>query len=315
MQKNNLVIIGSGPAAYTAAIYAARAELKPILFEGFKSGIPGGQLMTTTTVENFPGFPDGIFGQDLMEACKKQSQKFGTTILTEDVLEVDLAQRPYKVKGSKTELLAESIIVATGATAKTLKIPGADTFWQKGVSACAICDGAAPIFRNQELFVVGGGDSACEEALFLTKFASMVHIVHRRAELKASQYMVKRVLAHPKINIIWNSEVIQIKGDKVVQEVVLQQVESKKEETKKASGLFFAIGHQPASAFLKGQLEMTDKGYIITKNNSSSTNKDGVFAVGDVQDSVYRQAITAAGSGCMGALDAERWLSKEGLLH
>ena len=314
MQKVKLVIVGSGPAAYTAAIYAARAELEPHLFEGFQSGPPGGQLTTTTMVENFPGFPEGIVGSELMENCKKQALRHGTKIFSEDVLSVDLKSHPFLIEGSKTKLQAQAVIIATGASARKLDLPGVEKFWQKGVSACAICDGALPIFKNQSLFVVGGGDSAAEEALFLTKFASVVYIVHRRDQLRASPIMAKRVLNHDQIKVLFNRELVEILGDKTVQEVVLKDTASSQTEKIKGAGLFFAIGHTPNTAFLNGQLELNPNGYILTQKCQTLTSKEGVFAAGDVQDYIYKQAVTAAGSGCMAALDAEKWLSQKGLL-
>ncbi|MCB1072199.1 MAG: thioredoxin-disulfide reductase [Chlamydiia bacterium] len=315
MDRKKLVIIGSGPAGFTAAIYAARANLSPLMYEGFFSGPSGGQLMTTTEVENFPGFPEGITGPELMDSMKKQALRFGTEILTEDVEDVDLSERPFKVKGKSTTVLADSLIIATGATAKRLKIPGAGDgeFWQKGVTACAVCDGAMPIFRDKELYVIGGGDTAVEEATFLTKYGSKVYIVHRRDELRASKIMAKHALEHPKIEILWDTVCTKIAGKDVVESVTLQNVKTQEEVTKEAAGVFFAIGHTPNTAFLKGQLETDEHGYLIVKPRSTYTNIDGVFAAGDVQDKVYRQAISAAGSGCMAALDAERWLSANGL--
>lgn len=315
MDKRKIVIIGSGPAAHTAAIYAARANLEPLLFEGFASGPAGGQLMTTTDVENFPGFPDGIMGPDLMDAFRKQSERFGTKILTEDVESVDFSKRPFFVKGSATQVEAESVIVATGATAKRLDIEGArdGEFWQKGVTACAVCDGAAPIFRNQPLFVIGGGDSAVEEAVFLTKYGSKVYIVHRRDELRASKIMAERAMKNPKIEILWNSVIEKIMGDSVVRKIQLKHLDTNQVEEKDAGGVFFAIGHQPNTQFLKGQLETNEVGYIKVKNGSMHTSIDGVFAAGDVQDAKYRQAVTAAGTGCMAALDAEKWLGETGI--
>lgn len=314
MDRKKLVIIGSGPAGFTAAIYAARANLAPLMFEGFFSGPSGGQLMTTTEVENFPGFPEGITGPALMEAMKNQALRFGTTILTEDVSNVDLSARPFKVKGGKTEVLADSLIIATGATAKRLEIPGAGEgeFWQKGVTACAVCDGAMPIFRDKELYVIGGGDTAVEEAIFLTKYGSKVTIVHRRDALRASKIMAKHAIEHPKIDILWDTVCTKIDGGDVVERVTLQNVKTKEEVTKEAAGVFFAIGHTPNTAFLNGQLKTDPQGYLLVKPGSTVTDVAGVFAAGDVQDKVYRQAISAAGSGCMAALDAERWLSANG---
>lgn len=314
MRKEKIVIIGSGPAGYCAAIYAARANLNPVLFEGFMSGPSGGQLMTTTEVENFPGFPKGVMGPELMMQFREQAIRFGTQVLTEDVINVDLSARPFKIQGTKTEILAESVIISTGATAKRLDIDGAGEgqFWQKGVTACAVCDGAAPIFRNQPLFVIGGGDSAVEEAVFLTKFASKVYIVHRRDTLRASKIMAQRAITHPKIEILWNSAIDRVLGDTIVRKVVVRNLLSNETVEMQAGGVFFAIGHQPNTAFLKGQLKLNDAGYILV-HEGTHTSVNGVFAAGDVQDWIYRQAITAAGSGCMAALDAERWLSHNGV--
>lgn len=315
MKRRKIIIIGSGPAAHTAAIYAARANLEPLLYEGFQTGPTGGQLMTTTEVENYPGFPKGIMGPELMDAFREQSLRFGTQILTEDVEWVDLSKRPFKVHGSNTETLTESLVIATGATAKRLEIEGAgeQEFWQKGVTACAVCDGAAPIFRNRPLFVIGGGDSAVEEATFLTKYGSKVYIVHRRDELRASKIMAERAKKHPKIEILWNSVIEKIMGDSVVRKVQIKNIVTNKMEEKEAAGVFFAIGHQPNTAFLNGQLELNEVGYIQVKDGSMHTSVEGVFAAGDVQDPTYRQAITAAGTGCMAAMDAERWLSEMGI--
>ena len=315
MEKRKLVIIGSGPAGYTAAIYAARANLHPLLFEGFMSGPSGGQLMTTTEVENYPGFPQGIMGPELMGFFREQSARFGTHILTEDVESVDLSKGPFLVKGASTQVLADSLIIATGATAKRLPIEGAGDgeFWQKGVSACAVCDGAAPIFRDKPLFVIGGGDSAVEESIFLTKYASRVFLVHRRDQLRASKIMAERVLHHPKIEILWNSAIEKVKGDAVVRSVVVKNLQSGQSEEKEAGGLFFAIGHQPNTGFLAGQLKTNNVGYLVVEPGSTRTSKEGVFAAGDVQDPTYRQAVTAAGIGCMAALDAERWLTEKGI--
>jgi thioredoxin reductase (NADPH) len=313
MERRKIVIIGSGPAGYTAAIYAARANLEPLLFEGFFSGTAGGQLMTTTDVENYPGFPKGIQGPALMQAFREQAERFGTKLLTEDVVEVDLKKRPFLVKGKATTLQADSLIIATGATAKRLDIPGTrdGEFWQKGVTACAVCDGAMPIFRNKPLFVIGGGDTAVEEAIFLTKFGSKVYIVHRRDSLRASKIMAERAMHHPKIEIIWNHVAIKVEGDDVVRSITLQDVETKKETKHEAGGVFFAIGHQPNIAFLNGQVESHDNDYLKVVPGTTKTNVEGVFAAGDVQDHIYRQAVTAAGSGCMAALEAERFLAAQ----
>lgn len=313
MQKAQVVIIGSGPAGYTAAIYAARANLNPILFEGFYSGPAGGQLMTTTDVENYPGFPEGISGPELVDRFRKQAIRFGTTIFSEDVDSVDFSQHPFKVFGKKNSYVANSVIIATGAMANRLEIPGAGDgeFWQKGVTACAVCDGAMPIFRNKPLFVIGGGDSAIEEGTFLTKFGSRVYIVHRRDQLRASKIMQDRALNHPKVEILWDSEITRIEGDDVVRHVIIKNRKTHAEKKWEAGGVFFAVGHTPNTAFLKGQLELHDTGYIkIFKGTTTSV--PGVFAAGDVQDHDYRQAITAAGTGCMASLEAERWLSAQG---
>ncbi|MCX6991065.1 MAG: thioredoxin-disulfide reductase [Chlamydiae bacterium] len=316
METKKLVIIGSGPAAYTAAIYAARANLEPVLYEGFFSGVAGGQLMTTTEVENYPGFPDGIMGPELMDKFKAQAKKFGTALFAEDVLEVDLSKRPFIIKAKKT-IQAHAIIISTGATANRLDVPGTrdGEFWQKGVTACAVCDGAAPLFRNKDLYVFGGGDTAVEEAIFLTKFASKVYLVHRRGELRASKIMTERATSHPKIEIIWNHVLLSVSGDQVVKSVTLENTQTKEQMTRDAGGVFFAIGHTPNTAFLKNQVELHPNGYIKVIAGTSKTNIEGVFAAGDVQDHVYRQAVTAAGSGCMAALDAERWLSEKGHAH
>lgn len=316
MEKRKLVIIGSGPAAYTAAIYAARAKLAPLLFTGLYSGPPGGQLMTTTEVENFPGFPEGIEGPDFMDKCQKQAERFGTEVVMDDVVDVDLKTRPFKVMGKQRQVLCDTLIIATGAAARKLDIPGAreGEFWQKGVTACAVCDGAAPIFREKHLFVIGGGDSACEEAVFLTKFGSKVFIIHRRDEFRASKIMAERALKHPKIEVIWNTVITKIEGDKVVRSVILKNVATGKEEKREAGGVFFAIGFDPNVKFLKGQVALEENLYIKVKPGTTQTSVEAVFACGDVQDHVYRQAITAAGSGCMAALDAERYLSHHGLI-
>jgi thioredoxin reductase (NADPH) len=314
MKKVKVVIIGSGPAGYTAAIYASRANLEPLLYEGFFTGPSGGQLMTTTEVENYPGFPMGISGPELMDLFRKQSVRFGTQILTEDVDAVDFSGYPYVIKGKQTAVEAHAVIIATGATANRLEIAGAgdDGFWQKGVTACAVCDGAMPIFRNKHLYVIGGGDSAVEEATFLTNFASKVFIVHRRDKLRASKIMQQRALNHPKIEIIWDSVVTLVEGDKVVRSVTIKNLISAEEKKYEAGGLFFAVGHTPNTAFLQGQVSLHDNGYIKVQPGTTKTSQELVYAAGDVQDHVYRQAITAAGSGCMAALEAERDLSAKG---
>jgi len=315
MKKAKLVIIGSGPAGYTAAIYAARANLEPVLYEGFYSGPAGGQLMTTTEVENFPGFPEGIAGPELMSKFRAQAVRFGTQVLTEDVVAVDFQSTPFKIEGKNHSMLADSVIVATGAMANRLDIEGArdGEFWQRGVTACAVCDGAMPIFRNQPLFVVGGGDSAVEEAVFLTKFGSMVYIVHRRDELRASKIMQARALNHPKIKILWDSAIVKVEGDSVVRGVVIENVKTKHRKHHAAAGVFFAVGHTPNTAFLEGQLALHPNGYIKVEEGSCRTSVDLVYAAGDAQDHIYRQAITAAGSGCMAALEVEKGLLERGL--
>lgn len=315
MKKAKLVIIGSGPAGYTAAIYAARANLAPVVYEGFFSGLAGGQLMTTTEVDNYPGFPEGITGPELMVDFRKQAIRFGAIMLQEDVQEVNFSKNPYLVTGTTNSFAAQSIIIATGATANRLPIPGTGDgeFWQKGVTSCAVCDGAMPIFRNQELFVIGGGDSAVEEATFLTKFAKKVYLVHRRDKLRASKIMQQRALSHPKVEIIWDTEIVKVSGDNIVRQVTLKNVKTKKEIVREAGGVFFAVGHTPNTAFLQGQIDLHDNGYIKVVPGTTQTNVDLVFAAGDVQDHVYRQAVTAAGTGCMAAIEAERELSARGI--
>ena len=313
MSTERVVIIGSGPAGHTAAIYTARANLRPVMFEGFLAGgIPGGQLMTTTDVENFPGFPHGVQGPELMENLRKQSQRFETRIFTEDVTAVDLSKRPFTVSSSERTMTTHALIIATGATAKRLGVPGEAKLWNKGISACAVCDGALPAFRNQVLVVVGGGDSAAEESTYLTKFASKVYLVHRRHELRASKIMQQRVLAHPKIEVIWDTVMVDVLGEDAVAGVRLNDVSTGTQRDLPCGGLFYAIGFTPNTALFRGQLGMDDMGYVLTKPDSTHASLPGVFACGDVQDKKYRQAITAAGSGCMAAIDCERWLAEEG---
>ena len=310
---DKVLIIGSGPAAHTAAIYAARAELAPILFEGFMAGgiAAGGQLTTTTDVENFPGFPDGIMGPDLCQRFRDQSERFGTRIITETINEVNLAKRPFRYISDDESGEAETIIIATGATAKRLPIPGSadGELWQKGISACAVCDGALPMFRDRPLMVIGGGDSAMEEAMFLTKYGSTVYIVHRRDELRASKIMQHRAMENKKIEFLWSHQAVAALGKDSLETVRVKDLKTDKERDVEAAGLFFAIGHTPNTQFLAGQVETDEQGYIITKPDSTATNVPGVFAAGDCQDKKWRQAITAAGTGCMAALEAEHFLA------
>ena len=305
------IVIGSGPAAHTAAIYAGRAELAPLMFEGFMAGgiAPGGQLTTTTEVENYPGFPETIGGPDLMVKMREQSVKYGATIRTETVERVDLSKQPYSVFTAGAEYTAMTVIIATGATAIRLDFPGESTYWQKGISACAVCDGGLPIFRNRPLVVIGGGDSACEEASYLSKFGSEVIMLVRRDVLRASKAMQNRVFNNPKITVRWNNNAIEAIGEQTLTAVKVRNNKTQEEDVIEAGGLFFAIGHKPNTEFLGGQLEMDDTGYLITAPDSTLTAKPGVYACGDVKDRVYRQAVTAAGSGCMAALEAERYLA------
>ena len=309
---HNLIIVGSGPAGFTAAVYAARANLKPLLFEGLvRGGQPGGQLMLTTEVENYPGFPEGIQGPELMEKFRAQAERFGTELVREDVTEVDFLKRPFRLRAGEKDYFAKTVILSTGAAANWLGIPSEKALQGFGVSACATCDGF--FFKGKEVVVVGGGDSAIEEATFLTKFATKVTIVHRRAEFRASKIMQDRALSNPKIKVIWDSGIEEIKDvtQKKVTSVVLKNLKTGAKTDYPTQGVFMAIGHTPNSQVFKHQIAVDAKGYVVVQSGTQ-TNIPGVFACGDLMDSKYRQAITAAGSGCMAALDAERYLEAQG---
>ena len=319
MNTETLVIIGSGPAAWTAAIYAARANLNPLVYEGAGSRtmIPGGQLMFTTDVENYPGFPDGVSGIDMMLDFKKQAVRFDTRVVTEDIVNVDFSRRPFRLRSSEGQevLAAETVIVATGANARWLGVPGEERLAQSGggVSACAVCDGALPAFRGQVLAVVGGGDSAMEEALYLTKFASEVLLIHRRDELRASQIMQERALASDKMRFLWNRTVKEVMGDDVITGLRLRDTVTGEVSKIEVGGMFVAIGHIPNTGFLNGQIDLQQNGYVrLPTAWRTETNVPGVFAAGDVMDDYYRQAVSAAGTGCMAALEAERFLAHNG---
>jgi thioredoxin reductase (NADPH) len=302
-----LLIVGSGPAGYTAAIYAARAELAPVVLAGLQYG---GQLMLTTEVENYPGFPDGVTGPEMMEHFQRQAERFGARILFEDATKVDLAQRPFRVETADQTFLADAVVIATGATAKWLEIDSEKRLTNKGVSACATCDGA--LFRGKAMAVVGGGDTAMEEALFLTRFATKVSLIHRRNEFRASKIMVDRVRANEKIELVLESEVDEILGDDFVTSVRVKNVKTGAKREIPVEALFVAIGHKPNTDLFRGQLELDDVGYMKIEPGTTRTGIEGVFACGDVADPTYRQAVTAAGTGCMAAIDAERWLAAQG---
>jgi thioredoxin reductase (NADPH) len=320
---HKLVIIGSGPAGWTAAIYAARAELDPVAVIGVPKSnpapvLPGGQLMLTTDVENYPGFPEGVTGPEMMDKFRKQAERFGTTVLEADVERVDFSKRPFTLETSRGETLkAHSVVIATGATANWLGLENEMRLAQigGGVSACAVCDGALPMFRGKKLAVVGGGDSAMEEATYLTKFAETVYVIHRRDELRASKIMQERYLSKPNAKVLWNKVVTDVLGEESITGLKLEDTQTGEHSELEVSGMFVAIGHTPATQFLKDSgLVFDDKGYIVLEGRHSATNIDGVFAAGDVADAEYRQAVTAAGMGCQAALDAERWLGKHALV-
>jgi thioredoxin reductase (NADPH) len=302
---SNVVVLGTGPAGLTAALYLSRAFLKPIVFEGLQ---PGGQLTTTTEVDNFPGFPEGVMGPELMERMRAQCERFGAELRFDRVLQADLSSRPFKLETENGEVVeADALVIATGASAKYLGLPNEQRLLGHGVSACATCDGF--FFQNQHIAVVGGGDTAMEEATFLTKFASKVTLIHRRDSFRASKSMQQRLLSNPKVEVLWNTVVDDVLGDKKVSGIVIRNLISGETSTLPVTGLFMGIGHEPNTQPFKGQLDMDANGYLLTTPGTSRTNIPGVFAAGDVQDSTYRQAITAAGSGCMAAIDCERWLS------
>ena len=310
----NLVIVGSGPAGYTAAIYAARANLRPVVITGFQDGgIPGGQLMTTTHVENFPGFPDGILGPELMDRLKAQAVRWGTRLVEADAEQIDLSQRPFRIQTDGQTIQAHAVILATGASANRLGLPSEARFWNAGISACAICDGATPQFRNVDLAVVGGGDSACEEAVYLTKYGSRVHLIVRSDQLRASKAMADRVLANPAISVHWNQDLVDVAGGDWLETIQLRHTSTGQEQTLAVKGLFYAIGHTPNTGLVAGQIELDGQGYLQVRSGRPETSVEGVFAAGDVADTEWRQGITAAGSGCQAALAAERWLTHHDL--
>jgi len=322
MAVENVVIIGSGPAGLTAAIYAARAALNPLVFEGFNAGglIPGGQLMFTTEVENYPGFPEGVTGPKMMKAFRDQAERFGTRYIREDVAEIDFSCRPFVLKSDEHSVETHAVVVATGARANWLNLENEQRLAKSGggVSACAVCDGAMPMYRNQELVVVGGGDSAVEEATYLTKYAAKVHLVHRRDELRASKAMQERffkLVDEGKMAPVWNSVVVDVLGKESITGVRLKNVKTNEERDFPCKGLFLGIGHTPNTDLFKGVLDTDETGYVkLAHAGRTLTSIEGVFAAGDVADHIYRQAITAAGTGCMAAIDVERWLAEQGIV-
>ena len=308
----DLVIVGSGPAGHTAAIYAARANLKPFMFEGYVAGgSAGGQLTTTTDVENYPGFPEGIQGPELMQLIRKQAERFGTEMVGEDIVEVDFSKRPFAIKSDLREVRAKAVIIATGAIARRMGVPSEEKMWNNGMSACAVCDGALPFFKNQPLMVIGGGDTAVEEACYLTKFGSVVYLVHRRDELRASKIMQKRAFDNKKLEIIWDTVFEDAIGEDFVTGARVQNIKTKEVKDISVSGIFYAIGHTPNTQMFENQLDLDATGYIKVKAGTQETSVEGVFAAGDVHDHKYRQAVTAAGTGCAAALEAERWLAEQ----
>ncbi|MGV3625199.1 MAG: thioredoxin-disulfide reductase [Archangium sp.] len=317
MEKRKVVIVGSGPAGYTAAVYAARANLQPVVFAGGPSEfdsrrVPGGQLMITTDVENYPGFPESVTGPELMERFQKQAERFGTVIHMENVVQLDVSKRPFHVKGESKEYLAETVIIATGASAKWLSVKGEEHFMNRGVSACATCDGF--FFRNSDVIVVGGGDTAMEEANYLSKLCSSVTVVHRRDTLRASKIMQERALQNPKIKFIWDSAIEEVVGDeKGVTGAIVKNLKTGDMKKVDVKGVFVAIGHSPTTDLFKDSLKLQSNGYLWVQPGTARTSVEGVFAAGDVFDHVYRQAITAAGSGCMAAIEAERWMTEHGI--
>lgn len=321
-EVHKLVIIGSGPAGYTAAIYASRASLDPVCFVGVAKNdpgpvLPGGQLMLTTDVENYPGFPEGVSGPEMMDAFRKQAERFGTKMVEQDIVSCDFSQHPFVLKTSEDKTIrAHAVILATGAVANWLGLENEMRLARSGggVSACAVCDGALPMFRNKPMAVVGGGDTAMEEATYLTKYASTVYVIHRRDEFRASKAMQERLLSKGNVEVLWNKVVVDVMGDDLITGIRLKDTKTGEESTLEVNGMFVAIGHTPATKFIKDSgIEMDDKGYIRLNSRHSATNIEGVFAAGDVADAEYRQAVTAAGMGCQAALDAERWLGSKGL--